>query len=205
MGTATRLECLGLRHRALGEIRNVNVRPFPGVPFTIPRYENIERSRHTGVEVGADLLLLADLSRRLGFTTGGDTLGWRTAYTWSRFVFVDDPVFNGNDLPGAPEHYIRSELRYDHPVGFWVALDLEWVPTSYAVNSENTARTEAYALFNLRLGYTYKPWNISTFFEVRNLADKQYISAVTVDDANGRFFAPGDGRAFYGGVSWRWR
>ena len=120
MGTATRLECLGLRHRALGEIRNVNVRPFPGVPFTIPRYENIERSRHTGVEVGADLLLLADLSRRLGFTTGGDTLGWRTAYTWSRFVFVDDPVFNGNDLPGAPEHYIRSELRYDHPVGFWV-------------------------------------------------------------------------------------
>jgi iron complex outermembrane receptor protein len=79
------------------------------------------------------------------------------------------------------------------------------VPTSYAVNSENTAHTEAYALFNLRLGYTYKPWNISTFFEVRNLADKQYISAVTVDDANGRFFAPGDGRAFYGGVSWRWR
>jgi iron complex outermembrane recepter protein len=187
------------------EIRNTNVQPFPGAPFTIPRFENIDRSRHTGVEVGADLLLISDIARRLGSTMGGDTLGWRTAYTWSRFVFVDDPVFNGNDLPGAPEHYIRSELRYDHPVGFWVAPDLEWVPSSYAVNSANTARTEAYALFNIRLGYTYKPWNLSTFFEARNLADKQYISAVTVDDANGRFFAPGDGRAFYGGVSWRWR
>ena len=187
------------------EIRNLNVRPFPSAPFTIPRFENIERSRHTGLEVGADVLLLSDIARRAGFGTGGDTLGWRTAYTWSRFVFVDDPVFNGNDLPGAPEHYIRSELRYDHPVGFWVAPDVEWVPTSYVVNSDNTARTEAYALFNIRLGYTYKPWNLSTFFEARNLADKQYISAVTVDDANGRFFAPGDGRGFYGGVSWRWR
>jgi iron complex outermembrane recepter protein len=187
------------------EIRNVNIRPFPGAPFTIPRFENIDRSRHTGVEVGADLLLVSDIARRIGFTAGGDTLGWRTVYTWSRFVFVDDPVFNGNDLPGAPEHYIRSELRYDHPVGFWLAPNLEWVPNNYAVNSENTARTEAYALLNVRLGYTYKPWNLSTFFEARNLADKQYISAVTVDDANGRFFNPGDGRAFYGGVSWRWR
>jgi iron complex outermembrane recepter protein len=187
------------------EIRNVNVRPFPGAPFTIPRFENIERSRHTGVEVGMELLLISDLARRIGFATGGDRLGWRTAYTWSRFVFVDDPVFNGNDLPGAPEHYIRSELRYEHPVGFWVAPDVEWVPTSYVVNSENTARTEAYALFNVRLGYTYKPWNLSTFFEARNLADTPYISAVTVDDANGRFFAPGNGLSFYGGVSWRWR
>jgi iron complex outermembrane recepter protein len=48
-------------------------------------------------------------------------------------------------------------------------------------------------------------WDVSTFFEARNLADKQYISAITVDDANGRFFLSGDGRAFYGGISWRWR
>jgi len=187
------------------EIRNVNIRPFPGAPFTIPRYENIDRSRHTGVEVGADVLLLSNIARSIGFDTGGDTLGWRTAYTWSRFVFVDDPVFHDNDLPGAPEHYLRSELRYDHLSGFWFAPDLEWVPNNYVVNSENTARTEAYALFNIRLGYTYKPWNLSTFFEARNLADKQYISAVTVDDANRRYYAPGDGRGFYGGVSWRWR
>jgi iron complex outermembrane recepter protein len=187
------------------EIRNVNIRPFPGAPFTIPRYENIERSRHTGVEVGTDVLLLSDIASRLSFGRGGDTLGWRTAYTWGHFVFVDDPQFNNNDLPGVPEHYIRSELRYDHPAGFWIAPGLEWVPSSYVVNSENTARTEAYALFNIRLGYTYKPWNVSAFFEARNLADQAYISAVTVDDANGRFFNPGEGRSFYGGVSWRWR
>jgi iron complex outermembrane recepter protein len=187
------------------EIRNVNVRPFPGAPFTIPRFENIDRSRHTGVEVGAEVVLISDMARRLGFATGGDTLGWRNAYTWSQFVFVDDPVFGDNDLPGAPEHYIRSELRYDHPIGLWLAPNVEWVPSSYPVNSANTARTEAYFLFNVGLGYTYQPWNLSTFFLAQNLTNKSYISAVTVDDATGRFFLPGDGRAFYGGVSWRWR
>src|SRR5262249_52330338 len=40
------------------EIQNVNVPPFPGAPFTIPRFQNIDRSRHLGVEVGGTVLLL---------------------------------------------------------------------------------------------------------------------------------------------------
>jgi hypothetical protein len=28
---------------------------------------------------------------------------------------------------------------------------------------------------------------------------------VQVDASNRRFFEPGDGRAFYGGVQWRWK
>ena len=48
------------------EIQNVNVQPFPVAPFTIPRFQNIPRSRHTGVEVGGDLLLVKDLAPRIG-------------------------------------------------------------------------------------------------------------------------------------------
>jgi iron complex outermembrane recepter protein len=187
------------------EIQNVNVQPFPGAPFTIPRFQNIDRSRHFGVEVGGTVLLLHDLSRQLGLGSVGDTLTLRLAYTWSHFVFVDDAQFGHNDLPGAPEHFLRSELRYTHPVGVWIAPGVESVPAGYAVNSDNTAQTDPYTLLNLRLGYDYKPWNVSAFFEARNLTDKRYAAAVTVDDANGRFFLPGDGRAFYGGVSWRWK
>ncbi len=187
------------------EIRNANIRPFPGAPFTIPRFENIGRSRHAGVEAGTNVLLFSDIATRMGFGVGGDTLGWRTAYTWSRFVYVNDPTFGNNDIPGFPENYIRSELRYDHPIGLWLAPNIEWVPTSYPVNSANTARTEAYFLFNIGAGYTYKPWNLSAFFLAQNLTDKSYISAVTVDDPNSRYFLPGDGRAFYGGINWRWR
>ena len=45
------------------EIRNVNVQPFPGAPFTIPRFVNVDRSRHWGVELGFDLLLFKDIAQ----------------------------------------------------------------------------------------------------------------------------------------------
>jgi iron complex outermembrane recepter protein len=187
------------------EIRNVNVQPFPGAPFTIPRFTNIDRSRHTGVEAGADVVLVRDAARAMGLGGAGDALIARVAYTYSRFVFVDDPTFGSNWLPGAPEHFLRAELRYDHLSGFWIAPGMEWVPKGYFVNSENTARTPSYVLGNVRMGYDHKPTGLGVFFEARNLADQQYVSSVVVDSANGRFFEPGDGRAFYGGLSWRFK
>lgn len=187
------------------EIQNVNVQPFPGAPFTIPRFRNIDRSRHTGVEVAADWLLASDLSAWLGNRPIRDTLRLRTAYTWSHFVFVDDINFKNNDIPGAPDHAAHTEVRYDHPMGFWFAPNLEIIPTSYFANSENTVRTDPYTLVNLRMGYRLQPWNLDIFCEARNLTDKEYMSSIVVDDANGRFFEPGDGRAFYAGVSYRWQ
>jgi iron complex outermembrane receptor protein len=187
------------------EIQNVNVQPFPGAPFTIPRYRNIDRSRHTGVELGADIRLIEDLASRFGLGTAGDALSLRLAYTWSRFVFVDDRNFGGNDLPGAPRHYVRTELRYDHRSGFWLAPGLEVVPEGYFVNSENDAGTDAYAVFGARAGYEHRRTGLGVFFEARNLTNETYASSVVVDAANRRFFEPGDGRAFYGGISWRWR
>jgi iron complex outermembrane recepter protein len=187
------------------EIQNVNVQPFPGAPFTIPRFRNIDRSRHTGLEAGADLLLVEDVARRIGLGTGGDSLRLRAAYTFSRFVFVDDRNFGNNDLPGAPRHFVRAELRYDHAAGVWFAPSVETVPHGYDVNSENDARTQAYTTVGARLGYTYKPWQLSAFVEGRNLNDVAYTSSVVVDAANRRFFEPADGRAFYGGLEWRFR
>ncbi|HXH82628.1 MAG TPA: TonB-dependent receptor, partial [Candidatus Tectomicrobia bacterium] len=187
------------------EIQNVNVQPFPGAPFTIPRFRNIDRSRHTGVEVGLDLLLLEDVAPRLGLGTAGDSLRARAAYTWSRFVFVDDVNFGDNDLPGAPRHFVAAELRYDHRSGFWLAPGVEVVPHGYFVDSANTVRTQAYTVFNVRAGFDHRPWNLGFFVEARNLTDETYASSVVVDAANGRFFEPGDGRAFYAGVQWRWR
>jgi iron complex outermembrane receptor protein len=187
------------------EIQNVNVTPFPGAPFTIPRFRNIDRSRHTGLEAGVDLLLVEDIAGRLGLGAAGDSLRMRAVYTFSRFVFVDDPNFGNNDLPGAPRHFVRAELRYDHASGFWLAPNFETVPRGYFVNSQNDERTDAYTTFGTRLGYTYKPWQLSAFVEGRNLTDKTYTSSVVVDSANRRFYEPADGRAFYGGLEWRFR
>jgi iron complex outermembrane receptor protein len=188
------------------EIQNVNVSPFVGAGFTIPRFRNVDRSRHTGAEVGVDVLVADNVAPRMGLGTTGDSLRVRAAYTWSRFKFVDDANFGNNDLPGAPRHYLRAELRYDHNSGVWLAPGVEVVPTGYHVNSENVPRdrTEAYTLVAVRAGYDYKPWKLGVFFEARNLADITYASSVVVDAANKRFYEPGDGRAFYGGLEWRW-
>jgi iron complex outermembrane recepter protein len=186
------------------EIQNVNVL-VPGAGFTIPRFRNVDRSRHTGAEAGLDVLLFKDLAPRLGLGAAGDTLRARVAYTWSRFVFVDDRNFGDNRLPGAPEHFLRAELRYDHASGVWVAPNIESVPHGYAVNSENDARTSGYVLAGVRAGYDYKPWNLGVAFEARNLTDATHASSVVVDAANRRFFEPGDGRAFYGSLQWRWK
>jgi iron complex outermembrane receptor protein len=180
------------------EIQNVNVQPFPGAPFTIPRFRNIGRSRHLGVEAGFDVVLARDL-------LPGDSFTARAAYTWSHFVFVDDPNFNGNDLPGAPPHFLRAELRYDHASGFWIAPNLELVPQRYFVNSENRNTASPYELVGVRLGWDVKAWNLSVFFEGKNLADVAHASSVQVDNAVGRFYEPGDGRAFYGSLAWRWK
>ena len=180
------------------EIQNVNVQPFPGAPFTIPRFQNIRRSRHWGTEVGFNALLAKS------FAQPDDALRLNTAYTFSRFVFVNDSTFNNNDLPGAPTHFIQTALRYHHPSGFWFGPWIESVPTSYFVNSQNTSKTPSHTIFNISAGYAYKPWNGEILFQARNLADKAYVAAVVVDDANGRYYQPGDGRSFYGGIRWKW-
>jgi iron complex outermembrane recepter protein len=186
------------------EIQNVNVQPFPGAPFTIPRFQNIRRSRHVGIEVGLDVQLLTDVARSLGLGQTGDQLRSRVAYTYSNFRFVNNPVFNNNLLPGAPEHFIRAELRYEHASGFFFAPQFENVPKAYPVNSTNTNSTSAYDIYGIQMGYTYKPWNLSLTFQGANLANKSFISAVVTDDALGQSYYPGDGRAFYGGLQWRY-
>lgn len=180
------------------EIQNVNVEPFPLAGFTIPRYRNIDRSRHWGVEAGWKAILAK------GLVQSDDALVFNAAYTFSRFVFVDDRNFGGNDIPAAPRHYIQAELRYNHPSGVWFAPGLESAPSGFYVNSENSARAPAYTLANIRGGYGYKPWNLDLLFEARNLADKDHVAAAFVDAGDGRFFQPGDGRSFFGGVRWKW-
>jgi iron complex outermembrane receptor protein len=150
-------------------------------------------------------VLVRDAATSLGLGATGDALTARVAYTYSRFVYVDDPIFANNDFPGAPRHFIRGELRYDHLSGFWIAPNVEWVPMGYFVDSANTVRTPSYVLGNVRMGFDHKPTNLSVFFEARNVANVNYVSSVVVDNATGRYFEPGDGLAFYGGVSWRFK
>jgi iron complex outermembrane receptor protein len=173
------------------EIRNLNVQPFPGAPFTIPRYTNIDESRHWGTEVGVDVRIL-------------DELHLRTAWTYSNLRYVDDGEFGSNELPGEPRHFVATELRWQHASGFWLAPGVDFA-SSYYADSANTRKLSSYALVNTRMGYDHAKSGLGAFFEARNLADKRFVSVAIVDTEGDRYIEPGDGRAFYGGLTWQWK
>jgi iron complex outermembrane receptor protein len=179
------------------EILNLNVQPFAGAPFTVPTYRNAARTRHYGVEAGVGLTLPSTV-----FThrDGGDALALRLAYTFARYRFVRDSVFDGHDIPGAPTHFMAVELRYAHPAGFTFTPALEWVPLGYFVNSTNTQRNDAWVTLGVRAEWTLDRAGLTVFVEGRNLTDTRYAATVQVDNAAGQSLEPADGRALYAGL-----
>lgn len=182
------------------EILNMNVQPFPNAPFTVPTYRNAERTRHYGVETGLGYTLPSAILTGAG---GGDRLGARLAYTFARYRFVRDSLYEGNDIPGAPSHVVQAELVYRHPVGLTIRPNVEWVPGRYFVDSGNTLRNEGWTVFGARAELLVPRARSTVFVEARNLTDEVYSPAVQVDDAAGRHFNPADGRSLYVGVRWQ--
>ena len=163
---------------------------------------NIDKTIHQGIELGGEATLLR------GNWLEGDRISLRGAYTFSNFRFDNDPTFRDNALPGAPRHYLRAELRYgvqeDQRDGWFIAPNVEWVPEAYHVDNANTAKTAAYALWGLRGGYTIREGG-RIFLEGRNLLDKTYIASTSAATTAGTqaLYNPGDGRAVYAGIEWR--
>ena len=119
---------------------------------------NLDRTIHQGIEAG----------RRRGDLQGTIfvTAMARQDLAESRLYAERLPLRQRSDLrqqqlPGAPPHYLRAELLYKHPSGFYVGPNIEWVPESYFVDSANTLKTEPYALGTegrFDNGGTYSPY-----------------------------------------------
>lgn len=164
---------------------------------------NADRTLHQGVEVGLGVTLFKHLFERVG---AADRLWLNMAYTLNDFRFDGDARFGNNLLPGAPRHYLRAELLYKNPNGFYAGPNVEWVPQAYYVDSANTLQTEPYALLGLKAGIDNGgPYSI--YIEGRNLLNKTYIASASIIDranANSPLFEPGTGRAVYAGFKARW-
>ena len=164
---------------------------------------NADRTIHQGLELG----LGAGLAEGIFMPEKNpDRLRLRLAYTYSDFHFDNDAAFGDNQLPGAPEHYARAELRYEHPDGYYVAPNIEAVPDGYPVDMANSLYSSGYALLGLRAGLDIGE-DLALFVDARNLTDKTYAATTGVivapTPANQAVFAPGDGRSVYAGLTYR--
>ena len=177
-----------------------------GVPGNAALTTNAGRTIHQGIEFS----LNAKLARNL-FTVSADnadTLVLRQNFLWNDFRFARDAAWGDRMLPGVPPFYYRAELLYEHPCGFYFGPNVEWSPHSYAADLARTTFADPYALLGLKIGYKAKK-GPSFFAEVRNLTDEVYSPTTGVVQnatipAQSRVFLPGDGRAIYAGVEWKW-
>jgi iron complex outermembrane recepter protein len=164
---------------------------------------NADRTIHQGIEAGAGAAIFRGI-----FNSGPatDKVWLNLAYTLNDFRFDNDPNFRNNVLPGAPRHYLRAELLYKNPTGFYFGPNVEWVPLAYFVDNANTLKTEPYALLGLKMGFD-NGGPVSAYVEGRNLANKAYIASSSIINqatATSPLFEPGTGRAVYAGMKYRW-
>lgn len=113
----------------------------------------------------------------------------------------------GNKIPGIAAYSVFGELTWRHaPAGFTAGLEARW-NGKVEVNDANTASAEAYTVVGLRAGFEQRPgnWRISEYVRVDNVFDEEYIGAIYVNDANGRFYAPAPERNYLAGVSASYR
>lgn len=157
-------------------------------------YRNAGHSRRYGLELDWQARLFAPLR-------------WSGAVTLLKSEYTDYQVgemnFAGNDEPGIPQWWIYQELRYDHPLGFFAALEA-FLVDGYFVNDANSASTSAYELVNLRVGYQADlgdHWSVAPFVGLNNLASQHYIGTTRLNALGGRYFEPAPTFNSYAGIA----
>lgn len=169
---------------------------------------NVDHSYHQGIEAGLDIELLSPVVPQEKNDHPRDRLTLSQTYTLNDFHFDGDPVYGHNRIAGVPEHLYEVELLYVIASGFYIGPNVRCNLTHYPVDQANTLFTESYALLGFKIGYRPQK-GFAVFVEAKNLTDQRFPSAVDpIADArttpDPQIFHPGDGRSFYGGISWNW-
>jgi len=169
---------------------------------------NVPRTIHQGIEASLEVELLRDILVPKQSNRSGDRLSLEQSYTLNDFNMDGNAVYGDNRLPGIPVHVYEVQLLYQTPSGFYGGPNLQCNLSRYPVDEANTLFADSYVLLGFRAGFR-RPSGFSVFIDCRNLTNQTYAAAVDViadarTEPNPEIFHPGDGRSFYGGVSWSW-
>jgi iron complex outermembrane receptor protein len=169
---------------------------------------NVQHSAHQGIEASLNLELFESVFLEKKKEDAGDRLTLSQTYTLNDFHFDGDSVYGDNRIAGVPRHFYEAGLLYSTAAGFYAGPNLQCNITRYPVDQANTLFADPYTLLGFKIGFRSKR-GLSVFLEAKNLTNKRFASALyPIADArsapDARIFHPGDGRAFYGGISWNW-
>ena len=160
--------------------------------------ENIDKTERRG----------AELSLAAGWNNG---LEARLAYTYMRAVTVVPyqscagvpcvpvTVAAGSRLPAVPANALYAAATWRAAsLGFAATLETVGRAKIY-VDDRNSDAAAGYWTTNIRAGFTQqgRGWTVSETLRIDNVADRQYVGSVIVNEANRRYFEPEPGRTAY--------
>lgn len=172
------------------ELIPFEIQGMPGRDF----YENAGKSTRNGLEMLLSAAPLQGLEVSLAYTYSD--------FTFDKFTDDNGNVYDGNQIPGIPDHLIHGEIAYHHDTGIYGIVDTLYVDDFY-VDNANSEENDAYAVANLRLGYLgYSGrWEFSPFFGINNIFNERYNSNVRLNAFGGRYFEPAPERNVFGGFT----
>ncbi|HEV2830585.1 MAG TPA: TonB-dependent receptor, partial [Hanamia sp.] len=136
-----------------------------------------------------------------------EEINFRVGGTVSKHKYVtyvqQGKSFSGNEMAQSPSYILNGEVTYkpDYLRGFRIALEGQSLG-SYFTDPENTASYKGFAMFNARMGYTKKSFEI--WINCINLTNNNY--AVTVEkSAYGTSYRPGQLRAINVGLAYHFK
>ncbi|WKT74701.1 MULTISPECIES: TonB-dependent receptor [Acinetobacter] len=111
-------------------------------------------------------------------------------------------VAAGNYIPGIAKSQAFVSLGWKPENGFNAGLDVRYSDQIF-VNDINSEVAPSYTVVGANVGYNWniKDLSVKTFARVDNLFDRDYSGSVIVNESNGRFYEPAEGRNWSAGLS----
>jgi iron complex outermembrane receptor protein len=167
-------------------------------------YQNVGRTRRSGVELSLGWQLRADLHTQ--FTLATLDARYRDDFltcTATPCPAANVPVPAGNRIAGTQPASVYAELAWK-PFGTGEgAVEVRGLgPT--AVNDVNSDFAGGYGVLNLRYSQRWRVGSgtVECLARLDNLFDRRYAGSVIVNDTNGRFFETAAPRAVLVGLRW---
>ncbi|WP_337078422.1 TonB-dependent receptor [Acinetobacter pittii] len=159
-------------------------------------FRNADKTLREGVEFAWNKKLWRDLTAT-------------ASYTYLDATFdADIPALgsiaqipSGNAIPGIAENQAYASLAWQPSHGLYGGVDVQYMDKIY-VNDTNSDAAPSYSVTSANVGYAWVmgDWKVNSLARVDNLFDKNYAGSVIVNDGNGRYFEPADGRNWSAGL-----
>lgn len=156
----------------------------------------------------------ADKTLREGVEFAWNKKLWRDLTATASYAYLDATfdadipasgsvaqIPSGNAIPGIAKNQAYASLAWQPSHGLYGGVDVQYMDKVY-VNDTNSDAAPSYSVTSANVGYAWVmgDWKVNSFARVDNLFDKNYAGSVIVNDGNGRYFEPADGRNWSAGL-----